>query len=168
MRTHSGGLRSRRASQASFNTGIDDRQLIGPAYAMSTDEADLAPRRRHRKRHATGDAYSKPGREQWNETFVGHFMNSQEHLMRYVVGFTKNVTEPPFHVVKTTDQPLHLNAGQFVKIDAATDWFQIYQIGTRIFEDRIFTTIVVGEPRPTGTLTNDENWSNAADWAPSF
>ena len=87
--------------------------------------------------------------------------------MRHVVGFTKKITEHPFHILEIGDQPVPFNVGQFVKIEPVGNWLQIYQVGTRIYPDQLCTTIVIGDLPPAGALSDGENWSDAADWTVS-
>ena len=84
--------------------------------------------------------------------------------MRHIIGFTKKVTEEPFHIVETDGQTTAFNIGQFVKIEQSDSWLQIYQIGTQVYPDRLFTTVVVSAPPPAGALGDGENWSEAPDW----
>lgn len=87
--------------------------------------------------------------------------------MRHVVGFTKKITEQPFHIVEIDSQPAPFNVGQFVKMEPLGDWLQIYQVGTRIYDDQLYTTVVIGDLPPAGALSDGENWSNAAEWSSS-
>lgn len=84
--------------------------------------------------------------------------------MRHIVGFTKKITEQPFRTVEINDQPAPFNVGQVVKMEPSGDWLQIYQIGTRIYEDQLYTTVVIGDLPPAGALSDGENWSEAPDW----
>ena len=86
--------------------------------------------------------------------------------MRHVVGFTKKITEQPFHIVE--DQTLQFSVGQFVKIEPSDDWLQIYQVGTQVHVDRLYITVIVGDPLPSGSLSKGENWSAAVDWTKSY
>ncbi|MDE1992949.1 MAG: hypothetical protein KGI75_10625 [Rhizobiaceae bacterium] len=84
--------------------------------------------------------------------------------MRHLVGFTKKITEPPFYVIETDGHAAVFNVGQFVKIEQSGNWLQIYQIGTQVYLDQLFTTVVVNDPLPAGALGDGENWSDAPDW----
>ncbi|MGV1757487.1 MULTISPECIES: hypothetical protein [Rhizobium] len=84
--------------------------------------------------------------------------------MRHVVGFTKKITEQPFHILEISDQPVPFSVGQFVKTEPTGNWLQIYQIGTRINDDQLYTTVVIGDLPPAGALSDGENWSEAPDW----
>jgi hypothetical protein len=105
----------------------------------------------------------------WNNqdkiTF-GYCHTLRSSLMRHVVGFTKKITEQPFHIVE--DQTLQFSVGQFVKIEPSDDWLQIYQVGTQVHVDRLYITVIVGDPLPGGSLSKGENWSAAVDWTKSY
>jgi hypothetical protein len=88
--------------------------------------------------------------------------------MRHLVGFTQNITDRPFHVVETEGAASPFNVGQFVKAEPSGDWLQIFQIGTQVYVDELYTTVLVGEPLPAGSLSGGENWSDAADWSESY
>lgn len=84
--------------------------------------------------------------------------------MRHVVGFTKKITEQPFHTIEINGEAAPFNTGQFVKIGPSGDWLQVYQIGPRVYADQLYTTVVIGELPPAGALSDGENWSDAPDW----
>ncbi|WP_112802059.1 hypothetical protein [Rhizobium sp. SYY.PMSO] len=84
--------------------------------------------------------------------------------MRHVIGFAKKISEQPFHIVETDSQSPPFAVGQAVKIEAAGGWFQIYQIGTRVYPTELYTTLIVGDLPPAGVLSDGEDWSNAYDW----
>lgn len=84
--------------------------------------------------------------------------------MRHLIGFTKKVTEQPFHLVETDSQSPQFTVGQAVKIEPSANWLQIYQIGTRVYPDELHTTVIVGDLTPAGALSDGENWSGAPDW----
>jgi hypothetical protein len=96
----------------------------------------------------------------------GYSHTSRSTLMRHVVGFTKTITKQPFHIVE--DQSLQFSVGQFVKIAPSDDWLQIYQVGTQVYVDRLYMTVIVGDPLPGGSLSKGENWSAAVDWTKSY
>jgi hypothetical protein len=88
--------------------------------------------------------------------------------MRHIIGFTKKLTDRPFHVIETEGQASPFTVGQFVKVEPSGDWLQILQIGTQVYVNELYTTVVVGDPPPAGSLSDGENWSDAADWSESY
>lgn len=89
--------------------------------------------------------------------------------MRHVVGFTTKITESPFYIAEMDGEVAQFSVGQLVKIEpSSTEWLQIYQIGTQVFQDRIYTTIFVGAIQPAGTLnSSDAIWADAPYWTAS-
>jgi hypothetical protein len=87
--------------------------------------------------------------------------------MRYLIGFTNNVTDRPFYTTEVQGSVPAFIAGQLVSVPQAnTGWLQILQVGTMVVGDQMRTTILVGPVQPAGSLSSGSViWpEEAVDW----